>query len=150
VFPIVLPPLRTRKEDIPETARHLLGHVAVSCGLVSAGISDEAMSALESYDWPGNVRELRNILERGLVLAGGGTIELDHLPVELQEGRLAEPGEEASLQARVDHFKRELLLECLKSAGWSKKDAAAKLGLTQRAMSHYVAKYDLDRFRNKP
>jgi transcriptional regulator with GAF, ATPase, and Fis domain len=148
VFPISLPPLRTRREDIPETAFHLLGHVASSCGLTSKGVSEEAMLVLQAYDWPGNVRELRNILERALVLAGGETIQLDHLPIELQEAKPAGAEEQATFQARVDHFKRELFVETLKSTGWSKKDAAGKLGLSQRAFSHYVAKYGLDSFRS--
>jgi DNA-binding NtrC family response regulator len=148
VFPISLPPLRSRREDIPETAIHLLGHVASSCGLPSDGVSEEAMLVLQAYDWPGNVRELRNILERALVLAGGGTIQLDHLPIELQEAGPARADDQATFQARVDNFKRELLVETLKSTRWSKKEAAGKLGLTQRAFSHYVAKYGLDSFRS--
>jgi transcriptional regulator with GAF, ATPase, and Fis domain len=52
-----------------------------------------------------------------------------------------------TLHARVEHFRRDLLIDALRSAGWSKKEAATRLGLSQRAMSHYVAKYELDRFR---
>ena len=147
VFPIVLPPLRSRPDDIPETAQHLLTHIGRACGLRPEGISSGTMACLRSYSWPGNVRELRNVLERALVIAGGGEIALEHLPVELQE--LPERPEEAGggFHAQVEDFKKDLLIEALQNAGWSKKDAASALGLSQRAMSHYVARFDLDRHR---
>ncbi len=151
VFPIVLPPLRCRPEDIPETAEHLLTHVGPRCGLRPRGIAEDAMTALCAYPWPGNVRELRNVLERALVIAGGEEIRAGHLPVEIREGdarAAADPGDDFT--ARVEGFKRRLLLDALRAAGWSKKDAAAALGLSPRAMSHYVARYDLDRHRDAP
>jgi len=144
VFPIALPPLRERKEDIPDTALHLLCHIGSSCGLVAKGISDEAMGALKGYDWPGNVRELRNVLERGLVLAGGGIVELEHLPLELEGSAHHETADAETFNARVDQYKRELLVDALKQTAGSKKDAAEALGLSQRAISYYVKKYQLD------
>lgn len=146
VFPIHLPPLRERKDDIPATALHLLCHVGSACGLLARGITDEGMRALMAYDWPGNVRELRNILERALVLAGGGHVDIEHLPVELQR-RDVPKDVSSSFHDVVEEFKRGVLLGALRTAGWSKKTAAEQLGLTQRAFSHYVAKYDLDRER---
>ncbi len=147
VFPIHLPPLHERKEDIPETALHLLCHVGSSCGLLATGIGDEAMAALQAYDWPGNTRELRNVLERGLVLAGGGSVELEHLPIELQHRGPTEPRDAPSFHDRVEGYKQSLLLDALRETGWSKKDAASRLGLSQRAFSHYVNKYGLDDYR---
>ncbi len=146
VFPIELPPLRERREDIPETAHHLLHRVAAHCGVAAHGIEDDAMDALVAYDWPGNVRELRNILERALVLAQQ-PIGPEHLPMEIQDSRAAAMSGDASFQSRVDRYKRDLLVEALRATGWSKKDAASRLGITQRAFSHYVGKYDLDSFR---
>jgi DNA-binding NtrC family response regulator len=143
VFPIQLPPLRERKQDIPNTALHLLSHVGSACGLKAHGITERAMQAFEAYDWPGNVRELRNILERALVLAGGGVVDVDHLPVELQRRECACMSA-VGFHGRVDVFKRSMLVEALRQSSWSKKVAAEQLGLTQRAFSHYVAKYDLD------
>ncbi|MBN1654379.1 MAG: sigma-54-dependent Fis family transcriptional regulator [Deltaproteobacteria bacterium] len=148
VFPIHLSPLRIRKEDIAEIAFHLLPRIARSCGLVADGITEAAVSAILHYDWPGNVRELRNVLERGLVLAGGGVVDLDHLPVEIQEGCNSEGMESGKFVEKVDGYKKELLLEALREVNWRKKDAARNLGLTQRAFSHYVQKYDLDNYRN--
>jgi DNA-binding NtrC family response regulator len=85
VFPIELPPLRFRKEDVPDLVSHLMPQLCLNCCLDAEGISDEALRALVAYNWPGNVRELRNILERALVLSSGGLIHLEHLPLELQE-----------------------------------------------------------------
>ncbi len=150
VFPIELPPLRDRREDIAETALHLLCHIGSSCGLLAKGISDEAMAALTSYRWPGNTRELRNVLERGLVLGGGGTVQLEHLPVELQDATSHQNTDGPTFHAEVERFKRELLLQVLRETGWSKKQAAANLGLSQRAFSHYVTKYGLDEYRESP
>jgi len=143
VFPIHLPSLRERKGDIPDTALHLLCHVGSACGLKAEGVTEEAMQALMAYDWPGNVRELRNILERALVLAGGGMVDVDHLPIELQR-REGDTGGGMAFHEQVDTYKRGLLLDALRATGWSKKTAAERLGLTQRAFSHYVVKYDLD------
>ncbi len=150
VFPIALPPLRARPEDIPETALHLLGHVGPRCGLRPEGIDAEALAALTAYPWPGNVRELRNVLERALVIAGGGEVRLEHLPVEIQEGReTARDLESGGFIDRVEEYKRRLLVEALRDARWSKKDAAASLGLSPRAMSHYIARFDLEHERGE-
>jgi len=148
VFPIHLPPLRERPEDIPKLGVHLLCHVARSCGLVAKGITPEAMRIVQAYHWPGNVRELRNILERALVLAGGGYVDADHLPMELQEIHTPEASEGTTFQVQVEGFKRQVLLDALESVGWVKKNAAAQLGLSQRAFSHYVSRFELDRFRD--
>lgn len=148
VFPIQLPPLRTRPEDIPETASHLLAHVAPRCGLRPHGISDSALRALAAYAWPGNVRELRNVLERALVIAGGEEIGVEHLPVEIGDSHPhGGPCCCQSFSGCVEAYKRTLLVEALTACGWSKQDAAARLGLSPRAMSHYVARFDLDRDR---
>lgn len=147
VFPIVLPPLRARKEDIRDTALHLLCHIGSSCGLIARGIGKEAMKALESYHWPGNVRELRNILERALVLAGGGIVDIEHLPWEIQDTASAVHETDDRFNRRVDVYKKKLLIESLRKHGWVKKEAARDLGLTQRAFSHYVTKFGLDDYR---
>jgi len=151
VFPIEMPPLRERREDIPDTALHLLDHVGPRCGLRPQGIGNGAMAALRAYAWPGNVRELRNVVERALVIAGGGEIHLDHLPMEIQDAPSNGNGGDIDADTfthQVDAFKKELLLEALRRSHWSKKEAAASLGLSPRAMSHYVSRFELDRHRS--
>jgi DNA-binding NtrC family response regulator len=146
VFPIELPPLRNRREDVPLTTRYLLDRITYTCGLGTDGISDDAVQALVGYNWPGNVRELRNILERALVLAGGEKIEMEHLPLEIQEGG-PDVWDRDDFSGKVESYKKSLLLEALRSTGWSKKNASETLGLSQRAFSHYVSKYKLDDHR---
>ncbi len=79
VIPILLPPLRERREDIPLLVEHFLERLAVEMKKRLDGVSAEAMSALMAHDWPGNVRELRNVLERGAVVAPGAVIQLADL-----------------------------------------------------------------------
>src|SRR4051812_33418466 len=90
VVPVKLPPLRERREDIPELVSHFLARFAAERRLAAPNISEEAMAALQAHDWPGNVRQLRNIIERTLILAPGDRvecIEIDLLPPEIVEGQ---------------------------------------------------------------
>ena len=83
VFPISLPPLRERREDIHPLVIHFLEHYKQRTGRFISGISKEALRALVSYDWPGNVRELENAIERAVIIAAGRQIELDDLPTAI-------------------------------------------------------------------
>jgi DNA-binding NtrC family response regulator len=146
VFPIEMPPLRMHKEDIPQIVLHLLPYLSRNCCLETEGIGDEALAALAAYRWPGNVRELRNILERALVLSMGKKIQPEHLPLELQDGE-RDGMPTGNFNTELNDFKRQLLLDALRTTDWSKKDAAALLGLSGRAFSHYVKTLNLDDFR---
>ncbi|MBC8427751.1 hypothetical protein H8D98_00670 [bacterium] len=79
VFPVPVPPLRERKEDIPLLAEHFLNLFATEMGIPTPALSQEALAALTSYSFPGNVRELKNIIERALIESGGTTVEPVHL-----------------------------------------------------------------------
>ena len=86
VVPVRLPPLRERREDIPELVNHFLARFAAERRISTPELSQEAMAALQAHDWPGNVRQLRNIIERTLILTPGdrvGCIEVDLLPPEI-------------------------------------------------------------------
>jgi two-component system nitrogen regulation response regulator NtrX len=90
VVPVKLPPLRERREDIPELVSHFLARFAADRRMLAPGISEEAMAALQAHDWPGNVRQLRNIIERTLILAPGdrvSCIEVDLLPPEILDNQ---------------------------------------------------------------
>lgn len=154
VFPVAVPPLRDRPADIPALVRALLVRLAGSLGRPSIQVAPQVMPCLRSYRWPGNVRELRNVLERAAVLAGEVTpIDLSHLPAEIAEERgLPAPvpvGVEGAgtFGEGVDRYKVEALLSALRAHGWRKKEAAAQLGLTPRALSHYITRFDLERHR---
>src|SRR5437763_10385582 len=83
VFPITLPPLRDRVEDVPELALHFLRHYGQKAGKAIGGLDDDALAALKAYRWPGNVRQLENVIERAVVVADGPVITLRELPPEL-------------------------------------------------------------------
>src|SRR5688572_1367801 len=85
VIHLVVPPLRERKEDIPDLANHFLRHFTKSGAYIAREIAPDAMLALVQYPWPGNVRELENVIERLAVTAGTETVGAEHLPVEIQQ-----------------------------------------------------------------
>jgi two-component system nitrogen regulation response regulator NtrX len=90
VVPVRIPPLRERREDIPELVNHFLARFAAEKRILTPELSKEAMAALQAHDWPGNVRQLRNIIERTLILTPGdrvGCIEVDLLPPEIIEAQ---------------------------------------------------------------
>ena len=148
VFPIHMPPLKECMEDIEALSLHLLDHLACQCSTTHHGLCNSAIDALFAYSWPGNARELRNVLERALILSGGGKICVEHLLLDCRCGAHAAPvGEAATLRDKVKHYKIQLILAELRRKGWRKKLAAERLGLSQRALSHYIGKYDLEAFR---
>src|SRR5205085_567167 len=79
VFPIHLPPLRDRLDDLPVLTNHFISKFARQMGVPPAGASADAMAKLREYSWPGNVRELENIVERGMILARGAPLQASHL-----------------------------------------------------------------------
>jgi Nif-specific regulatory protein len=142
VFPVSLPPLRRRTEDIMELAENF----AIKFSVDKAnpiGISPEACRLLRGYEWPGNIRELENIIERGVVLCGqDGIIEARHLPVWLQA--LKEDKEPTTLDEAVSILEKRLINEALEKTGGHVTQAAAELGLTERKMSLRMEKYNID------
>ena len=101
LFPVKLPPLRERKEDIPLLAAHFAERCALLMGLKAPGLRPESLTALQAHDWPGNVWELRRTLERAVVLSGGGEICPEHLFVQAflvdSAGVISEPQEASHL-----------------------------------------------------
>jgi len=150
VFPIAVPPLRERGADLPELVRQLLLRLGHRLGNPDLRISPQVLPSLQRYAWPGNVRELRNVLERAAVLAGRDEITEADLPSEILSDRAPAPQgghEDQGLNASLESYKIQLLLDALQAAGWKKKRAAEQLGLSPRALSHYIQRYDLERFR---
>jgi DNA-binding NtrC family response regulator len=82
VFPIHLPPLRARKNDIPELAQYFLERAATEMNRPVSKIADSALRAMIEYDWPGNVRELQNAIRRGVLVAQGGQVKTEHLGLD--------------------------------------------------------------------
>jgi transcriptional regulator with GAF, ATPase, and Fis domain len=139
VFPITIPPLRDRREDIPLLASTFLeGLAARHAGARPKRVAEDALLYLQTYEWPGNVRELHNVLERASILATKPVIELSDLP-ELTNASTAEVGLPTSaepLKERVHAYERSLLLEALRLAEDNQSEAA-RLLQTSRATLQY-------------
>jgi two-component system, NtrC family, nitrogen regulation response regulator NtrX len=134
VFPLVLPPLRERREDIPTLIEHFAAQVSSQNGWKAVPFTPEAVEALQSYPWPGNVRELRNMVERLMLLATEGQVDLATVRSALPKGSTggSAPGIALSsgpLANRVESFEREVILAELKRSQQNVSMAAKSLGL---------------------
>ncbi len=145
VLPIHVPPLRERREDLPGLLEQLCARLAQRLGRPGLRVdSDAIVRDLGAYAWPGNVRELRNLLERAAVLSASDTIRSLELPRGAVSVPSPVPAEDDDLNQAVEDFKRSRILAALRASGWRKKDAAEALGLSPRALSHYIQRYELE------
>ena len=144
VFPIYVPPLRTRKADIVLLADHFLEKYAKEQGKRVRRLSSAVIDMLMSYHWPGNVRELENCLERAVLVAEGDVIHPYHLPPTLQTAEAGGTVSTGSLNDRVGAFERDLIVDALKSTRGNMAAAARQLDTTQRIFGYKVHKYDID------
>ena len=147
VFPIVLPPLRERREDIPLLIEFLLQKFVTRLGKPVTAVSRQAMDALMTYDYPGNVRELENILERAVILARHATIYIEDLPLHLREPPPEEVGEthtgQASLPEVLHAIERQMLRRALERHSGVQTRAAAELGISERVLRYKLRKHRL-------
>jgi two-component system response regulator HydG len=127
VIPILLPPLRERKNDIPLLAEHFVAHFAAARGKQVQGISSEALRLLLEHPWPGNVRELENTMEHAMVLAKAGQVEVWDLPSAIRAVQPAAPPTLAQKEGKT-------ILETLEECGWNKKLAAQRLGISRSTL----------------
>jgi two-component system response regulator AtoC len=147
VFAIDLPPLRDRREDIAELVNHFVRLSALGT-VPEPAISAAGLEYLQMHRWPGNVRELANLIERGLILSGGKTIELEHLPPDpadqaAPDGDAAAVGDDLSLDPAVSALEIRLISEALQRAGGNKTRAAQLLQISERSVFYKVRKYGL-------
>ncbi|MGE0447353.1 MAG: sigma 54-interacting transcriptional regulator, partial [Vicinamibacterales bacterium] len=148
VFEITLPPLRERLDDLLELADAFLKEIGETIGKPAAGISRDAREQLLAYRWPGNVRELRNAIERAVILADGGHIRSEHLPVTNARQAPAAPADAAiaALPAggvNLEAIERSLVQKALMQARHNKTRAAKLLGLTRAQLYSRIEKYGL-------
>jgi two-component system response regulator FlrC len=143
VFPLHLPPLRSRREDIVPLARHILARLAAQGGRPGLAFSAQAERELTLYPWPGNIRELENVIQRALILAPGGLIEAAHL--HLPAAKIAAPATPAPTPEApptdIKSLERRHIMEALAAEGGSRKRAAARLGMSERTLRYKLARY---------
>lgn len=169
VAPIYLPPLRQRREDIPELVAHFLHHYSEAYDRYVVHIQPEAMEALQEYPWPGNVRELQNYCERAVVMAEGDELVLDLLPdtvlgreksrpsrvrgvdVEtlifevVQQGISGATPSEDNLHGKiVNRVERELIAQVMLSCNNVQTKAAARLGINRNTLHKKLKEYQLE------
>jgi DNA-binding NtrC family response regulator len=144
VIPIHIPPLRERREDIPVLVEHFIAKHAQRAGRRVEGIAPPALQALHASDWPGNVRELENTIERAVVLSPAAVIGPEVVRV-LDSGGSPPAGlPSLNLRHNMDWTERETVRRALESSGGIKKDAAEAMGISQRALSYYLAKHRVE------
>ncbi|HTK73984.1 MAG TPA: sigma-54 dependent transcriptional regulator, partial [Gemmataceae bacterium] len=140
VISIPLPPLKDRREDIPELVQHFLK--TRSLGPQPFAISREALAALERYDWPGNVRELANVLERAQILAEGHTITPDDLPDPIRAPGPAATDEPTN-PFNMEAMEKKLVREVLQHTRGNKLAAARTLGISPRTLYRMIERYGI-------
>jgi DNA-binding NtrC family response regulator len=144
VIPIELPPLRDRREDIPVLIEHFVQKHRHRTGKRIDRVDDDVIEALQRYDWPGNVRELENTIERAVVLAIGPELTRESISLLGVSSAPAAGLPSLRLHQNLEWVERETIRRALEQAGGIKKDAAELMGISQRALSYYLAKYRID------
>jgi transcriptional regulator with GAF, ATPase, and Fis domain len=142
VFPILLPPLRERLEDIPALVRHFVDLFGRRMVNPISEIPAETMEAFSSYAWPGNIRELQNLVERAVILANDGILP-NPVPASSPQKLTAAPG-----ATTLREFEKALILRTLDQVGWmigGTQGAAAKLGLKRTTLIHRMKKLGIER-----
>jgi DNA-binding NtrC family response regulator len=145
VVPIVLPPLRDRREDIPLLVSHLLERLAAETGRHVEGVTAEAMERLCAHPWPGNVRELRNILERALVVASGHILTPRDLGLDGGAGTAPEQVVEEGTPASLEQVEREHVAHVLERTGGNVSRAARLLGIDRVTLYNKMKRYGIHR-----
>lgn len=147
VFPVVLPPLRDRREDIPALLHHFVEIYGRRMGREIEHIPAATLSALTSYDWPGNVRELQNLIERAVILSNDGVLP-NPLPASAPRRFNTFAPAASTTSTTLKDSERDLILRTLHTVGWvigGPKGAAARLGLKRTTLIHKMQKLGITR-----
>ncbi|MCK9240112.1 sigma 54-interacting transcriptional regulator [Desulfocurvus sp.] len=144
VFPIFIPPLRERRQDILPLAEHFMDNFAGEYGKSVKRISTPAIDLLAQYHWPGNVRELGNCMERAVLVCDEEVIRTYHLPPSLQTAESSATDTNLSFGEAVARFEQELLVDALKKSRGNMLQAARDLKASYRIVNYKVKKYRID------
>ena len=158
VIPVVLPPLRERREDIPMLVDHFLSHY---CGISQRPlmeVSEEALETLCGYSWPGNVRELENVIERAVILEEGASLGVEALPERVSARPSDRPPaaetihlpDEIELAGTLEDVEREYMMKVLEVTNWQKKKASHILGINSSTLYRKIQRYGLEPPKGRP
>ena len=145
VFPIVIPPLRQRREDIPELVEYFIGEISTELKIPPPNLTNEAMAALTRYDWPGNIRELRNVLERACLLAEDRIIDLEHLPQGIVGHSDSSTQTKGQTVSTLQETEKALIIKALRENNGNQTKAARSLGITRDVLRYRIKKYNLSK-----
>ncbi len=145
VVPIVLPPLRGRKEDVPSLAQFFMQRFSIEAKKSFTAISQEALEALHAYDWPGNVRELANVIERAVVLGQPPTIQIEDLSpgIVAAEAETGSPSTPQSYHESIDEYRREVIVNALAQTQGNRAAASRLLGLQRSYLLRLMKSFDI-------
>jgi transcriptional regulator with GAF, ATPase, and Fis domain len=142
VFPIQVPALRERPEDIPVLARHFVAKALDDLRIPGPlALAEATIQTLVRYPWPGNIRELQNVIERSVLMSDGNVLGPHHLPPDL----LAAAADNSEPVTTLDSHERALILKALVEQNWNQSQAARVLGITRDLLRHRIKKYGLQR-----
>lgn len=155
VVPITIPPLRSRKEDIPYLIEHFLKYFGDKYGKPKLKVTPSAYNALLSYNYPGNVRELKHAIERAVLLSKNGLIDNKNLPEEFSSPEVAgvqtnTAPNNITLRASTMSLEKQMIMNALKETGGRKIEAAKKLGISRKVLWKKLKEHNIDAslFRN--
>jgi transcriptional regulator with PAS, ATPase and Fis domain len=148
VFPIQLPPLNKRRQDIPLLISHFIQNQNKKTGKQIRGVSQTAIRILMEHTWPGNVRELENAIEHAFVICCRDQIEPHDLPVEVRQARYRSTTEEGSKWSGPCRYRRvkitkDELIGVLEESDWNKAEAARRIGISRTAVWKYMKKWNI-------
>ncbi|MEW5746078.1 MAG: sigma-54 dependent transcriptional regulator [Nitrospirota bacterium] len=152
VFPVHLPPLRSRKEDIPALAYHFLHKYGKEVGRDIPHIATEAMRQLITYDWPGNIRELENVIHRAVIVCNGRSLKPEHIIVPLEAGQEAPRTMEELKKLKkdlrlksIEEIEKNFLVSALQRNSWNISKAAREVGMQRTNFHSLLKKYRVTR-----
>jgi two-component system response regulator HydG len=143
VVTLEIPPLRDRREDIGQLARHFLKKAALKAPLAVSGFSPEAIERLEKYDWPGNVRELENVVERAAVLSTAPVIGPEFIPLPTGAARAQSGGDFEVMTLK--EAERRAIVAALRHTGWKKGEAAKILETSWPTLNKKIQEYGIEK-----
>jgi len=148
VFPIILPPLKGRREDIPLLVNHFLNKCAKKFAMPVGRVKPMAMEMLSRFDWPGNIRELENEIERAVCLAGPdqeiGIECLSEKITAISQDEPLEAASDATIQQTVARLEKKMIVDALRKSGGNRSQAARVLGLTRQGLLNKIGRYEID------